>query len=80
MAFFGQDDSLGSDHFTKEFSVYKIFFVAKTPSPMYKKVKQTLWFQLERSLHHCFKEFSGKKVEKVVLITNCDMAEKIAVK
>ena len=32
MAFFGQDDSRGSDHFTKEFSVHKIFFVAETPS------------------------------------------------
>ena len=62
MAFFGQDDSRGSDHFTKEFSVHKICFVAETQSRMYKKkVKQTLWFQLERNLHHRFKEFNGKK-------------------
>ena len=61
MAFFGHDDSRGSDHFPKEFSVHKIFFVTETPSRMYKKVKQTLWFQLEGSLHHRFKEFNGKK-------------------
>ena len=46
MAFFGQDDSRGSDHFTKEFSAHKIFFVAETPSRMYKKVKQQCGFSL----------------------------------
>ena len=51
MAFFGQDDSRGNDHFTNESSVHKIFFVAESPSPIYKKVEQTLCFQLERSLH-----------------------------
>ena len=46
MAFFGQDDSRGSDHFTKEFSVHKICFVAETQSRMYKKVKKRCGFSL----------------------------------
>ena len=51
----------------KSFPSIKSFLWLRLHHVCIKKVKQTLWFQLERSLQNRFKEFNGKKLWKSYL-------------